>query len=139
MYVRDSRNIKKFVDYYKNDKNISGDDNRKLVKYVDENMMFDFKDNDIEYSIYGHYDFNYGSYQGLVVQIFRHSNSDSELGACFNGKENCVIYDDACPLYPYILKLHQKVNTLIKTELHVESDTTVVTITFSFLDGKINI
>ena len=133
--------IKKFETFFyeKNTHNISCEDNKRLVSYVDENLMFDFKDNDITYNIYGHFDGNYQNYKGLIVQIFRHDNNENELGACFNGRENCVIYDDACPLYPYIVKLHQKVSSIIQCQLDIKSDTTVITIMFSFMDSKVNI
>ncbi len=125
--------------YEENTHNISGKDNKKLIAYIEENLMWDFKDDNITYSIYGLFDFNYNNYKGLVIQIFRHDNNDSEIGFCFGSGGREVVNDDACPLYPMIVKFHQKLNSIIKCDYKIDSDNDSITISFNLLDSKINI
>jgi len=126
--------------YEKDENNISPEDNKRILKFAEDNLMWDFKDNDIDYNIYGEYDFNYGKYKGLVIQIFKHDNPDiyfdllSEIDIDYTCREGYK------PILKSIVKsIHQKLNSIIKCDIRIDDDTTSITIQFNYLASKINL
>jgi hypothetical protein len=136
--------------YYEKDENgISPEDNTRILKFVEDNLMWDFKDGDIDYSMYGEYDFNYNKYKGVVIQIFKHDNRDiyfdllSEIDIDYTHRSRTyttTATDDAKQtLRPIINKIHQKLNSIIKCGIKIESDTTCITVEFNYLSSEINL
>jgi hypothetical protein len=127
--------------YHEKDENsISPEDNKRILKFIGNNLMWDFRDNDIEYGMYGEYDFNYDKYKGIVISIYKSDNPGSEIKFDYyedlNPNKNIVIDPF---LYPILRRLYQKISDIMPCEYKIKAEPSYVTIQFGYLASEINL
>jgi len=118
-------------------KTISPTNNKQLLKYIEDNLMWDFKDNDITYTLYGLYD-GYGEYKGVEVQLYKHENNPfyydllSEIDIDYTSNKEPI-------LMKLFNNLGKKINSVIECDSTIDGDTICISMTFSFKDNKLNL